>query len=149
MFEVRMILEAAVLEKILPMLTPESLAALSAMVEEERIAFRTGNKERWVKLSAEFHIALARLTGNETLVSAITKYVTRTTLLISSSHPVTAGSCSFDEHLEILEAIRRKDLSAAVGVMRSHLAHCERRTPVQSQRVDLRAVLGAGVGSAV
>ncbi|MFZ9315514.1 MAG: GntR family transcriptional regulator [Burkholderiaceae bacterium] len=147
MFEVRMILEAAVLEKIVPVLTAESLAALSAMVEEERIAFRTGNKERWVKLSAEFHIALARLTGNETLVSAITKYVTRTTLLISSSHPATAGSCSFDEHLEILEAIRRKDLSAAVGVMRSHLAHCERRTPVQSQRVDLRAVLGEGAGA--
>ncbi|MFZ9958277.1 MAG: GntR family transcriptional regulator [Burkholderiaceae bacterium] len=147
MFEVRMMLEAAVLEKIVPMLTPESLAALSAMVEEERIAFRTGNKERWVKLSAEFHIALARLTGNETLVSAITKYVTRTTLLISSSHPATAGSCSFDEHLEILETIRRKDLSAAVGVMRSHLAHCERRTPVQSQRVDLRAVLGEGAGA--
>ena len=149
MFEVRMILEAAVLEKILPVLTPAVLAELSAMVEEERVAFRTGNRERWVKLSAEFHIALARLTGNETLVSAITKYVTRTTLLISSSHPATAGSCSFDEHLEILEAIRRKDLAAAVGVMRAHLAHCEKRTPVQSRRVDLRAVLGAGVGSAV
>ena len=118
MFEVRVILESAVLESIVPALSDRALQQLSEMVNDERTAFKNGQREAWVKLSAEFHIALARLTDNQTLVSAITKYVTRTTLLISSSHPATAGSCSFDEHLEILEAMKRRDTAAAIAVMR-------------------------------
>jgi DNA-binding GntR family transcriptional regulator len=142
MFEVRVILESAVLESIVPALSDRALQQLSEMVNDERTAFKNGQREAWVKLSAEFHIALARLTNNQTLVSAITKYVTRTTLLISSSHPATAGSCSFDEHLEILEAMKRRDTAAAVAVMRSHLKHCEKRTPCKPTPLELRTVLG-------
>ena len=116
------------------------------MVEAERVAFRGGQRDTWVKLSAEFHIALARLTGNQTLISAITKYVTRTTLLISSSHPASAGSCSFDEHMEILEAIKTKDTLTAIAVMLSHLTHCEKRTPLKPNKVGLRAFLGKEQG---
>jgi DNA-binding GntR family transcriptional regulator len=142
MFEVRVILESAVLESIVPALSDRALQQLSEMVNDERTAFKNGQREAWVKLSAEFHIALARLTDNQTLVSAITKYVTRTTLLISSSHPATAGSCSFDEHLEILEAMKRRDTAAAIAVMRSHLRHCEKRTPCKPTPLGLRSVLG-------
>ena len=142
MFEVRVILESAVLESIVPALSDRALQQLSEMVNDERTAFKNGQREAWVKLSAEFHIALARLTDNQTLVSAITKYVTRTTLLISSSHPATAGSCSFDEHLEILEAMKRRDTAAAIAVMRSHLKHCENRTPRKPNPLGLRTVLG-------
>ena len=142
MFEVRVILESAVLESIVPALSDRALQQLSEMVDDERTAFKNGQREAWVKLSAEFHIALARLTDNQTLVSAITKYVTRTTLLISSSHPATAGSCSFDEHLEILEAMKRRDTAAAIAVMRSHLKHCEKRTPCKPNPLGLRTVLG-------
>lgn len=142
MFEVRVILESAVLESIVPALSDRALQQLSEMVKDERTAFKNGQREAWVKLSAEFHIALARLTDNQTLVSAITKYVTRTTLLISSSHPATAGSCSFDEHLEILEAMKRRDTAAAIAVMRSHLKHCEKRTPCKPTPLGLRSVLG-------
>ena len=142
MFEVRVILESAVLESIVPALSDRALQQLSEMVNDERTAFKNGQREAWVKLSAEFHIALARLTNNQTLVSAITKYVTRTTLLISSSHPATAGSCSFDEHLEILEAMKRRDTAAAIAVMRSHLKHCEKRTPCKPTPLGLRSVLG-------
>lgn len=142
MFEVRVILESAVLESIVPALSDRALQQLSEMVNDERTAFKNGQREAWVKLSAEFHIALARLTDNQTLVSAITKYVTRTTLLISSSHPATAGSCSFDEHLEILEAMKRRDTAAAIAVMRSHLKHCEKRTPCKPTPLGLRTVLG-------
>ena len=142
MFEVRVILESAVLESIVPALSDRALQQLSEMVDDERTAFKNGKREAWVKLSAEFHIALARLTNNQTLISAITKYVTRTTLLISSSHPATAGSCSFDEHLEILEAMKRRDTAAAIAVMRSHLKHCEKRTPCKPTPLGLRSVLG-------
>jgi DNA-binding GntR family transcriptional regulator len=142
MFEVRMILESAVLETIVPRISNRELRQISEMIDEERAAFRNGQRERWVKLSAEFHIALARMTGNQTLVSAITKYVTRTTLIISSNHPATTGSCSFDEHLEILEAMKRRDSATAVSVMREHLRHCERRTPHQPTGAGLKAVLG-------
>ncbi|MDP4577424.1 MAG: GntR family transcriptional regulator [Burkholderiaceae bacterium] len=146
MFEVRAILEAAVLEAVVPSISDLALQKLSEMVEAERVAFRGGQRDTWVKLSAEFHIALARLTGNQTLISAITKYVTRTTLLISSSHPASAGSCSFDEHMEILEAIKTKDTLTAIAVMRSHLTHCEKRTPLKPNKVGLRAFLGKEQG---
>ena len=144
MFEVRVILESAVLERIVPRISNRELKQISEMIDEERTAFRNGQRERWVKLSAEFHIALARMTGNQILLSAITKYVTRTTLIISSNHPATTGSCSFDEHLEILGAMEKRDTAAAVLVMREHLCHCERRTPRQPTGAGLKTVLGRG-----
>jgi DNA-binding GntR family transcriptional regulator len=142
MFELRVILESAVLESVVAKVSDKDLMQLSKMIDEESIAFTNGQRDTWIKLSSEFHIKLARLTGNQTLVNAITKYLTRPTLLISSSHPVTAGSCSFDEHLEILEVMKRRDTAAAIAVMRSHLEHFENRVPCSSRQSELRSALG-------
>ena len=54
MFEVRVILESAVLERIVPRISNRELKQISEMIDEERTAFRNGQRERWVKLSAEF-----------------------------------------------------------------------------------------------
>lgn len=97
-----------------------------------------------MKLSAESDILLARMTGDQTLVSETMKYVFRKTLIISSNYQATAGSYSFDEHLETLRAMERRDTAAEVAVMREHLIRCERSTPHQPSRAGLKTVLGRG-----
>jgi DNA-binding GntR family transcriptional regulator len=142
MFEVRSFLECALLEKIASSLSTESCQRLTEMVAQEQRAWSSGDREGWIRLSAQFHVALAELSGNEILVAAIKKYVSRTTLMISGNHPTTSGSCSFDEHRAILDALQRRDAAAAVSRMREHLHHCAIRTPQKPQRLDLRNVLG-------
>ena len=142
MFEVRSFLECALLEKIAPNLSKASCRLLADMVAQEQRAWSSGDREGWIRLSAQFHVALAELSGNEILVAAIKKYVSRTTLMISGNHPTAAGSCSFDEHQAILDALQSNDAVAAVNRMREHLHHCAIRTPQKPQRLDLRNVLG-------
>lgn len=142
MFELRTFLECALLEKIAPHLDAQACQRLADMVQEERLAWRTGDREGWIRLSAQFHVELAKLSGNQTLVLAVKKYVSRTTLMISGNHPMASGSCSFDEHQAIVDALSSGDSEVAVERMREHLQHCATRTPQKVHRVDLRNVLG-------
>lgn len=145
MFELRQTLEQLALEKALQHASSAQIAALRQMVERERAAYQGGQRALWIRLSADFHLELARLGGNQLLVDMLRRLVSRTTLLISSQDSGGTQPCSFDEHFKVLAALENKDRKQAVQAMHQHLAHCACRTPKKSdQRFDLRAVLSAG-----
>lgn len=143
MFELRQTLEQLVLEKILQHQDQAALPALRQLVERERQAYLDGDRPQWIRLSADFHLALARLSGNQLLVEMLRRLVSRTTLLISSEEAAGTRPCSFDEHLKVLQALERRDKRAALQEMAHHLQQCACRSPKTAARdFDLRAVLG-------
>jgi len=116
------------------------------MVEEERDCYLNGDRPRWIRLSAQFHLALAELTGNVLLVETLRKLVSRTTLMIAKTEAPGHNACSFDEHETVLEALEKGDIKAAQEHMAHHLHLCEDRVrPDADDQFDLRAVLGKGL----
>jgi DNA-binding GntR family transcriptional regulator len=144
MFELRQILERAVLDKVGHSPNPKAaVAPLLELVKEERQAFVTHDRPRWIRLSAEFHVALAEQAGNPLVVEMMRRLVSRTTLMIASVEAPGHNACSFDEHLDILSALERGDASAAQAHMAQHLQCCaDRVRPEAPEDFDLRSVLG-------
>jgi len=142
MFELRNILEHAVLDKVGRTANARQLASLRKMVEEERQSYLTGDRPRWIRLSAQFHLALAELTGNALLVDALRKLVSRSTLMIARTEAPGHNACSFDEHDTVLAALENGDIAQAQERMAHHLHLCEDRVhPDVPNSFDLREVL--------
>jgi DNA-binding GntR family transcriptional regulator len=144
MFELRQMLERAVLDKVAAMPDVKTvIAPLRALVARERKAFLSHDRPRWIRLSAEFHTALAELSGNALLVTMMRRLVSRTTLMIASVEAPGNNACSFDEHEEILDALERGDSALAQSCMAHHLGACaDRVQPDEPAHFDLRSVLG-------
>ncbi|WP_211461331.1 GntR family transcriptional regulator [Collimonas silvisoli] len=143
MFELRNILERAVLDKVGRVAKSRQLASLRKMVAEERQSYLTGDRPRWIRLSAQFHLALAELAGNLLLVESLRKLVSRTTLMIAKTETQGHNICSFDEHDTVLEALENGDIAEAQERMAQHLHQCEDRVlPDAPGSFDLREVLG-------
>ena len=143
MFELRNILEAAVLNKVGRQATTRQIAGLRKLVETERQSYLSGDRPRWIRLSAQFHIALAELSDNALLVSTLRKLVSRTTLMIAKSEVPGHNACSFDEHETVLTALEHGNVALAQKHMARHLHLCEERVlPDSKEQFDLRSVLG-------
>ncbi len=141
MFELRNIIEYAVLDKVAQAASTRQLAGLRKMVEQERHSYLNGDRPAWIRLSAQFHLALAELTGNALIVETLRRLVSRTTLMIAKAPGHNA--CSFDEHDTVLAALENGDVAAAQEHMAHHLHLCEDRVqPNDNDSFDLRAALG-------
>lgn len=142
MFELRQALEALVMQKLKDQSPQTDYSALRALVARERDAYMRGDRPQWIRLSAEFHIELARLAGNTLVVEALRRLVSRTTLLISGTNPSGQQPCSFDEHTAVLDALEQHDHDKAQQEMTHHLGQCAcRLLDRPARRFDLRSAL--------
>jgi DNA-binding GntR family transcriptional regulator len=99
-----------------------SFTELSAHLSEEYRARRAGDRGTLVRLTGEFHLHLARLTGNETLIRLMTELqalVCLAILLYASGD----DACPPHEHSEIAAAIKAQDGASAAAAMLNHLDH--------------------------
>lgn len=143
MFELRQTLEQLVMQKVAQKASAADFGRLRHMIERERDAYMQGNRSLWIRLSADFHIELAKLSGNMLLVDMLRRLVSRTTLLISTAETTGQQPCSFDEHLQVIEALQRKDEQGASKEMAHHLEQCAcRMLKRPGKRFDLRTALG-------
>jgi DNA-binding GntR family transcriptional regulator len=142
MFELRQSLERLVIQKVAQTASDQDLAALREMVAREREAWQSGDRASWIRLSADFHLALAELAGNGLLVDMLRRLVSRTTLLIASVEAPGQNVCSFDDHLQIIEQLAAGNKAAALKCMATHLQGCAHRATLPDEgRFDLRSAL--------
>jgi DNA-binding GntR family transcriptional regulator len=143
MFELRQTLEQMAMQKVARSATAADFVRLRQMIDREREAYMQGNRPLWIRLSADFHIELAKLAGNALLVDMLRRLVSRTTLLISTTETTGQQPCSFDEHLAVVDALEKKDHAGAQHEMAHHLEQCAcRMLKRPDRRFDLRSALG-------
>jgi len=143
-FEMRRIIELAVVERLATGPGAKRLKGVAALIDKERKAFERHDFAAWIRLSGEFHTALAALTGNATLCECLDGLVARSTLMSALYESHGRSPCSCDDHDEILSALEAGDPKRAVTLMAHHLQHVELKMldrPAQGQ-VDLREVFG-------
>ncbi|GAB2461318.1 MAG: GntR family transcriptional regulator [Comamonas sp.] len=143
-FEARRTVEPGVLERLARHFDEEKYRRLEDHLAHEEEARRTNDKHAVVRLSGEFHTLLAELAGNSLLIRAMKELSTLTCLTISLYDAPTAMSCRVDEHRQIVEAVKAKDLPLARKLMLAHLAHIEDSLELtnESEGIDLESVLG-------
>jgi DNA-binding GntR family transcriptional regulator len=144
-FEARRVVERILVEKAMARASDADIAELIATAKSEQVAFEAGNKQERLKLSGDFHRQLARLGGNSVLGDFLNELVSRTSLIIALYESPGAVPCSHSEHLEIADAMKRRDVAKAVQYMEHHLLHIEAQTDLTDvhHKVDFSALFGA------
>lgn len=124
-FEARKLIEPALVRRLIEQLTPDKVARLRQHQDLEVDARRRDDRRAIVRLSGEFHTALADLAGNSALARTVRELSTLTCLIILLYNAPTVSSCRADEHAQIVDAIAKRDTARAQKLMLEHLDHIE------------------------
>jgi DNA-binding GntR family transcriptional regulator len=124
-FEMRRIIELAVVERICGGHGSRRLKNIAGMIARERKAFESRDFPAWIRLSGEFHTELATLTGNGVLCECLNGLVMRSTLISALYESLGRSPCSFEDHEAILAALDAGDAKEAAALMSRHLQSVE------------------------
>jgi len=140
-FEVRNMLEAAMVGRLCAEITPAQVAELRAHLRDEQAAVRRTDVSGRTRLLADFHIVLANMLGNETLAQMLADLLSRCSLIALMYQSSHSAGHSYDEHVAIVDALERRDARAAVKLMQAHLHHVEHNLQLDPRAPNLGAVL--------
>jgi DNA-binding GntR family transcriptional regulator len=141
-FEARRVLERVLVERVIKTASDAGIGELMALAKSEQSAFERRDKQLRVKLSGDFHRLLAKLAGNAVLSAFLNDLISRTSLIIALYESPGAVPCSHSEHLEIADALKRRDTRKAVQYMDHHLQHVEAQIELSDShmRVDFKTL---------
>lgn len=141
-FVVRRGLETTVTATLAGKLTAAQIRELNAFVDEEHKAVHHNDEAESIRLAGEFHLVLARMTGNVLLIRYTTEVVSRCSLILAMYGRPHSADCGVDEHREIVTALEKGDAAKAGKLMDTHLAAVAGRALLQAApNGDIRDVL--------
>ena len=143
-FEVRQILEIALVRQLCPVITESQVRELRRHLREEEAAVKnadaTGRTQR-TRLLADFHLVLARMNGNEVLTQMLQELLIRSSLIALMFQSSHSAEASHAEHVAIVEALQARDLRAAQRLTEQHLHHVEANLRLDPTGTDLSHIL--------
>jgi len=142
-FEVRSMVEAAMVRQLVARITDAQIAQLRAHLACEREAIARTDVSGRTRLLADFHVVLARLLGNEVLAQLLADLLSRSSLISLMYQSAHSAEHSQDEHGLIVDALERRDVRAAVRLMEQHITSVERNLRLDPHTPDLAAALRA------
>ena len=140
-FEVRSMIEAAMVRQLAASITDAQVAELRGHLRAEREAVARTDVPGRTRLLADFHVLLARLLGNEVLAQLLADLLSRSSLISLMYQSSHSAEHSQDEHERIVDALQRHDARAAVRLMEQHIASVERNLRLDPRTPDLAAAL--------
>ncbi len=140
-FEVRQMLEAAMITRLAKTITPVQLTQLREHLKAEREALKVTDVPGRTRLLADFHVLLAQMQGNEVLAQMLTDLLSRSSLIALMYQSSHSAIESHDEHEAIVAALEQHDSKAAVKLLASHLGNVESNLRLKPRVQDLATVL--------
>jgi DNA-binding GntR family transcriptional regulator len=142
-YELRMLVERLVVERLAGALTKAELGRLLKHVQAEEEA-RGSAEPRSIRLATEFHIVLAEMTGSATLSHYVSQLASRCGLILALHGRPHSSDCAVNEHQEVIAALVEGDRARAASVMDKHLRSVMGRALIGGARKtshDIRAIL--------
>lgn len=136
---------ARLIERIAAGQARDAIKQLRGLVKREQQAHARGDRRTAVRLSGEFHVLLAELSGSSIYLRMMRELTPLTCLAILSFEAPTAAACPNDEHGRLIDAIEAGDVAGAGALMTEHLHHIERALDLdrssEEPEVDLAELL--------
>lgn len=140
-FEVRHMLEAAMIRRAASALSDAQLAELRGHLRDEQAAVQRTDVSGRTRLLADFHVVIATMLGNQVLADLLADLVTRSSLIALMYQSAHSAEHSYEEHVAIVDALSRRDAKAAVRLMEDHLHNVERNLRLDPRTPDLTDAL--------
>jgi DNA-binding GntR family transcriptional regulator len=139
-FELRRCLENEVIRLLCRRMTESGFERLEAHVRQEK-SVKGKDGPVSIRLSGEFHILLAELTGNTLLTRYVSEVVLRCSLIMSLYARNHSSDCAVDEHGQVIEAIRAGDERRAGDIMEHHLNAVADRAEFSIEADSVQSIL--------
>ena len=122
-YEVRKNLEIMAIRKAVHKITPLQICRLQECIDVERKIFADRNLEEYLKVNDEFHIIIAESSGNATLTDFVKNILSRAfvQMIFFESFFDFDTNPSLDDHIEILDALGKKNERLCVNLMEKHI----------------------------
>ena len=140
-YEVRAMLETALVRQLCGGITDAQIAVLRAHLQDEAAAVARTDVPGRTRLLADFHVVLAHLLGNAVLAQLLADLLSRSSLIALMYQSSHSAEQSQAEHVQIVDALARRDAAAATGLMEHHIANVERYLRLAPHTADLAAAL--------
>lgn len=144
LFATRRLLEPEVIRGVIANAQQRDFKRLNQHLSEERQAREKQDRRSIIRLSGDFHVLLASLSGNRFIERMMGELCPLTCLIISLYDQPQTPACPENEHDQIVAAIAQKDEQTAIKLMLHHLAHIENTLQLDSlghHDVDWRLIL--------
>ena len=140
-FDARRVVECEVARRLAGKLSAAQITELRQLVEAEARATRSQNKQEAIRLSGEFHLKLAQMSGNPIFVRLLEELLPTTSLLMALYKAPGEPMCVAHSHRKLMQVIGKGGAGAATE-MRRHLNEIERSLsqPVPKPEAALRDV---------
>jgi DNA-binding GntR family transcriptional regulator len=136
-FAARRGVEAAIVPLVIERAGKADLARLRQHIRDEHAAFDKGDRSKWIRLTGEFHLALADVAGNGVLRRYLGELVSRCSLIIALYAPLQQSFCDNQEHDGLIDAIARGNTGEAVRMMNKHLRVIEDALQLADQALEI------------
>jgi len=141
-FDARRVVECEVARRLAGKLSPEQVAELRRVVDAEARATAAQDKQEAIRLSGEFHLQLARMSGNPIFVRLLEELLPTTSLLMALYKSPGEPMCVAHSHRQLLAVLGEGAGGGAATEMRRHLNEIEKSLsrPVAKAEPALRDV---------
>ncbi len=122
-FHSRRLVEAGIALDVAGRITADDVARLSLLLDQEDAALQRGDRQAAIRLSGDFHMAIARIRGEGALTRFLGGLISRSSLVIALYGRGPASACGHDEHSEVVRALAAHEGRRAADLMAEHLDH--------------------------
>ena len=146
LFGARRMLEGGIVRCLCAERNAGDLAPLIACADAEDQAHQVGDETAALRLSGDFHLIMADLTGNPIAAGMLRELVSRTILAISVHQRPDSSGCRTHEHRRLIDLMIAGDADGAAQEMEEHLGALESGldlSPQPREGSSLRDVLQA------
>lgn len=140
-FEVRNLLESALVDQLTTRITDEQLNDLRAHLKLEANAIEQHDVSERTRLLGEFHVLLAKQHGNAVLAELLLDLLNRSSLIALMYQSSSSAERSHQEHVALVDALAHRDSQTVKDLMSQHLHNVESQLRFDTQPSDLSAVL--------
>ncbi|MEM7472375.1 MAG: GntR family transcriptional regulator [Pseudomonadota bacterium] len=120
-FEARALLEPSTARAAAARATPQDIALLEQHIIDEHAALERAEAGLALKLSGDFHVAIARIADQETIEQFLRQLVSRSSLVIALYWRRRNALCESNAHHALVDALRNGDGDTAEDLMKGHL----------------------------
>lgn len=145
-FDARKIVEEAALRRCVQQHSASDVESLDNLVQAEKDCIVRNDRITWIRLTGDFHLEIARISGNEVITQFLKELISQTSLIIALYGNTGGSLCCNDDHGQIVTAICQKDEAKAVALMMAHLADCVDNLNMTEKGAtpDLKSIFSGG-----
>ena len=144
-FDARQMVECGLMQAVARRITSEDVRELRDIAQREHAALRAGEQSTAIKLSAAFHVRLARISGNATLADFVERLCLRSSLILAVyGNPGHLG-CESHDHDDLIGYLEAGSGERATAFMGRHLKAIEASLSIveeAEEAPDLHSIFG-------